>query len=45
MNIKINFLSAAESTTNNLFNGNAGDMLLDENGQFLDPSQTVDNVV
>lgn len=45
MNIKMNFLSAAESTTNNLFNGNAGDMLLDENGQFLDPSQTVDNVV
>lgn len=45
MNIKMNFLSAAESTTNNLFNGNAGDMLLDENGQFLDPSQTVNNVV
>lgn len=45
MNVKMILLSAAESTTNNLFNGNAGDVLLDENGQFLDPSQTVDNVV
>ncbi len=41
MNIKFNFLTAGESTTNSIFNGNAGDMLLDENGQFLDPSEVV----
>lgn len=45
MSFKFNLLSAGESTTNSLFSGNAGDVLLDENGQFLDPSQTVDNVV
>lgn len=45
MRFKFNLLSAGESTTNSLFSGNAGDVLLDENGQFLDPSQTVDNVV
>ncbi len=41
MNIKFNLLSAAESTTSSLFNGNAGDMLLDENGQFIDPSEVL----
>ncbi len=39
MNIKFNLLTVAESTTSNLFSGNAGDMLLDENGQFIDPSE------
>lgn len=41
MNIRFNLLTAAESTTSNLFNGNAGDMLLDENGQFIDPSEVL----
>lgn len=41
MNIRFNLLTVAESTTSNLFNGNAGDMLLDENGQFIDPSEVL----
>lgn len=39
MKMLFNLLTAAESTTNKLFDGNAGDVLLDENGQFLDPSE------
>ena len=41
MNIKFNLLTVAESTTNSIFGGNAGDVLLDENGQFYDPSDVV----
>lgn len=45
MKISMNLLSAAENTVDKIFDSNAGDVLLDENGQFLDPSQTMDNVV
>lgn len=41
MNIRFNLLTVSESTTSNLFNGNAGDMLLDKNGQFIDPSEVL----
>ena len=41
MNIKFTLLTVAESTTNSIFGGNAGDVLLDENGQFYDPSDVV----
>lgn len=44
MNFKMNLLTAAADAADKLFNGNAGDVLLDENGQFADPSQVVDNV-
>ena len=44
MNLKFNFLTAVESTAENIFNSGAGDVLLDENGQFVDPSQAIDNV-
>ena len=41
MNIKFTLLTVAESTTNSIFGGNASDVLLDENGQFYDPSDVV----
>lgn len=44
MNFKLNLLTATENAVDKIFEGNAGDVLLDENGQFLDPSQTIDNV-
>lgn len=44
MSFKISLLSAAESTVDKIFDANAGDVLLNENGQFADPSQVVDNV-
>ncbi len=44
MNFKMTLLTAAESTVDKIFDANAGDVLLDENGQFADPSQVVDNV-
>lgn len=44
--MKINFslLTTTESAVDKIFDANAGDVLLDENGQFADPSQVVDNV-
>lgn len=44
MNFKMTLLTAAESTVDKIFDANAGDVLLDENGQFADPSQIADNV-
>ena len=44
MSFRISLLSAAESTVDKIFDANAGDVLLNENGQFADPSQVVDNV-
>ncbi len=44
MSIKFSLLSAAENTVDKIFDANAGDVLLNENGQFADPSQVVDNV-
>jgi len=44
MNFKLTLLTAAESAVDKIFDANAGDVLLDENGQFADPSQVVDNV-
>lgn len=41
MNIKFNLLTAAENVTDKI---STGDVLLDENGQFIDPSQAIDNV-
>ena len=38
MKIKLALLTASEITTSSIFTGNAGDVLLDENGQFYDPS-------
>lgn len=44
MSFRMNLLTAAESTVDKIFDANAGDVLLDENGQFADPSQVMDNV-
>ena len=44
MNFRLNLLTATENTVDKIFDGSAGDVLLDENGQFVDPSQVVDNV-
>lgn len=44
MKVKVNFLSSVEGAVDKIFEGNAGDVLLDENGQFLDPSQAIDSV-
>lgn len=44
MALRFSLLSAAESTVDKIFDANAGDVLLDENGQFADPSTLVDNV-
>ena len=45
MNIILTLLTTTtQNAVDKIFDKNAGDVLLDENGQFLDPSQTLDNV-
>lgn len=44
MNINFSLLTKAGSTVDKIFDANAGDVLLDENGQFANPSTVVENV-